>query len=46
MVGVFDAPDVSALRIYALGDGEAMSGIEVAALRDTGEAVFLLVLLD
>lgn len=46
MVGVFDAPDVRALRIYALGDGEAMSGIEVAALRDSGEAVFLLVLLD
>ena len=46
LAGVFDASEVRALRLYALGDGEAMSGVEVAALREGGDAVFLILLLD
>lgn len=46
LAGVFDASEVRALRLYALGDGEAMSGVEVAALRGGGDAVFLILLLD
>ena len=33
-------------RPCALGDGEAMSGAEVAALREGGDAVFLILRLD
>ena len=41
-----DDPAVTELRIYNLGDGGAMSGLLVAARRDTGEATFLVFLMD
>jgi hypothetical protein len=37
---------VRVLHLYALGDGDAFSGVEIAALADGGDAVFLLLLLD
>jgi hypothetical protein len=44
---VFDDPGVNELRVFAIGDGEAMSGILIAALRsDSGEATFLVFLMD
>lgn len=43
---VFDDGAVSDLRLYALGDGEAMAGVAVAALDASGAAVFLVMLLD
>ena len=45
--GVFDDPAVTELRVFAIGDGEAMSGILIAG-RDggSGEATFLLFLMD
>lgn len=42
----FDGPDVVELVAYTLGDGEAMSGILVAGRRHTGEATFLVFLMD
>ncbi len=42
----FDGAGVSELRIYSLGDGEQMAGLQVAALREGGEAVLLVMLLD
>ena len=43
----FDDSAVTALRVYNLGDGGAMSGILVAARRvATGDATFLVFLLD
>ena len=45
--GVYDAPAVNELRVFAIGDGEAMSGILIAALcSDSGEATFLVFLMD
>ena len=47
LAGAFDDPTVNELGVFTLGDGEAMSGILVAGRRgDTGEAVFLVFLLD
>jgi hypothetical protein len=43
---VFDDPTVTDLRVYTLGDGGAMAGILVAGAKETGEAVFLVFLLD
>jgi hypothetical protein len=43
---VYDDPAVTDLRVYTLGDGGAMSGILVAGAKETGEAVFLVFLLD
>ena len=45
--GVFDDPAVTELRVFTIGDGEAMSGILIAG-RDggSGEATFLLFLMD
>jgi heat shock protein HslJ len=43
---VYDDPAVADLRVYTLGDGGAMSGILVAGAKETGEAVFLVFLLD
>jgi hypothetical protein len=42
----YDDPAVTELRVFDLGDGEAMSGLLVAARRDTGEATFLVFLMD
>lgn len=43
----YDAPEVSDLRAYNVGDGGAMSGILIAGWRErTGEATFLVFLLD
>lgn len=44
---VYDDPAVTELRVFTIGDGEAMSGILIAG-RDggSGEATFLLFLMD
>jgi len=42
----YDDTAVAELAVYTLGDGEAMSGLLVAARRDTGEATFLVFLMD
>ena len=42
----YDAPEVNELRVYNTGDGEAMSGLLLAGLREKGEATFLTVLMD
>jgi hypothetical protein len=42
----YDDPAVTELCVYNLGDGEAMSGLLLAAQRDTGEATFLVSLMD
>lgn len=46
LAAVFDDGAVRDLRLYALGDGEAMAGVAVAALDAFGAAVFLVMLLD
>jgi hypothetical protein len=47
LAAAFDDPAVSELRVFNLGDGEAMSGILVAGYRaGTGEAAFLVFLMD
>ena len=44
---VYDDPGVTELRVFNLGDGEAMSGILVASRRGaSGDATFLVFLLD
>ena len=43
----YDDPAVTELRVFALGDGEAMSGLLVAGRRAvTGDATFLVFLMD
>lgn len=42
----YDAPEVTDLRIYTVGDGEAMSGLLIAGCRMTGETTVLVLLLD
>ena len=43
----YDDPRMTDLRVYNLGDGGAMSGLLIAGrLEDTGEAIFLVFLLD
>lgn len=43
----FDAPQVTELRVFNLGDGRAMSGLLVAGRRgSTGETVVLVFLMD
>ena len=42
----YDDPAVNELRVYNLGDGEAMSGLLVADKRKSGEATFLVFLAD
>ena len=45
--GAFDDPAVTELRVFTVGDGEAMSGILIAALRSaSGEATCLVFLMD
>ncbi len=43
---VFNDPQVTDLRVYAIGDGAAMSGLLLAGRRTTGEATILVSLLD
>jgi hypothetical protein len=43
---VYDDAAITELRVFALGDGEAMSGLLVAGRSTTGDAVFLVFLLD
>lgn len=42
----YNAAEVSDLRAYMIGDGEAMSGILLAGQRENGEAAFLVFLMD
>ena len=42
----YDDAAVGELRVYNLGDGEAMSGLLVAARRNSGEATYLVFLMD
>ncbi len=47
LAAVFDDPDLSELRVFTIGDGEAMSGLLVAGRRATQEeATFLAFLMD
>lgn len=46
LVGAFDGPGVSQLQLYAVGDGEQYSGVEIAARCADGHATFLVLLLD
>lgn len=46
LAAVFDDPAMREVVVFNLGDGAAMSGVLVAGRRTTGEAVFLLFLLD
>ena len=43
---VYDPEDVVDLRAYTIGDGEAMSGLLLAGLRDDGNATLLAFLMD
>lgn len=42
----YDAPDMADLKIYAIGDSAAMSGLLIAGCRTTGETSVLIALLD
>jgi hypothetical protein len=42
----YDDPAMHALSIFAVGDGEAMSGQMLAGAREDGEGVFLILLMD
>lgn len=46
LTSAFDAEDVIQLRLYALGDGEQYTGVEIAARRADGNAIMLILLLD
>lgn len=46
LAAVFDDGAVRDVRLYAIGDGEAMAGVAVGALDASGDAVFLVLLLD
>jgi hypothetical protein len=46
LAGAFDDPAVADLRVFNLGDGGAMSGLLVAGRRASGDATFLVFLMD
>lgn len=47
LAAAFDAPGVSELKLYRIGDGGAMSGVLIAAREDArNAAVFLVFLMD
>jgi hypothetical protein len=46
LTGAFDDPRVRQLHLYAVGDGEQYSGVEIAARHADGQATFLILLLD
>lgn len=46
LAAAFDDPAVRRVLTYTVGDGEAMSGLLLAAERETGATVYLIVLMD
>lgn len=46
LAAAYNSAEVADLRIYAIGDGEAMSGLIIAGRRNTGETTVLVALLD
>jgi hypothetical protein len=46
LADAFDDPTVSELRVFNLGDGGAKSGLLVAGRRASGDATFLVFLMD
>jgi len=46
LAAAFDDETVTALQVYQIGDGAALSGLLIAGWRDSGEAIFLVLLLD
>jgi hypothetical protein len=44
--GAYDDASVVELTVYNIGDGEAMSGLLIAARRSDGEGTFLVFLMD
>lgn len=42
----YDSSEVADLRMYMIGDGEAMSGMMLIGVRKSGEATVLIVLMD
>ena len=46
LAAAFDGPEVADLLVYTLGDGEAETGLLIAARRQNGEALCLVFLLD
>lgn len=46
LANVFNHPQVTDLRVYAIGDGAAMSGLLLVGCRTTGEITILISLLD
>ncbi len=46
LAAVYDDPAMSEVAVYTIGDDGAMSGLLVAGRRTTGDAVFLVFLLD
>lgn len=46
LAAVFNHPQITDLRLYAIGDGAAMSGLLLAGSRNTGETTILVSLLD
>jgi len=46
LAAVFNYPQITDLRLYAIGDGAAMSGLLLAGSRKTGETTILVSLLD
>jgi hypothetical protein len=46
LAAAFDDPAVTHLLVHALGDGAAMSGVELSARTADGRAVFLVLLMD
>lgn len=46
LAAAYDAPKVTDLNVYNIGDGGAMSGLVVAGRRANGETTFLVFLMD
>ena len=46
LASVFDDPQMTDLRLYAIGDGAAMSGLLLAGCHITGDTTILISLLD
>lgn len=46
LASVFDDPQITDLRLYAIGDGAAMSGLLLAGCHITGDTTILTSLLD
>jgi hypothetical protein len=46
LAAVFNHPQVTNLKLYAIGDGAAMSGLLLIGCRITGETIILISLLD